>query len=171
MVQRLRLSTSNAGGWVPSLVDPHTPHGMTKKIELQPSSPLHTLFLLLCFLLSTHHHLTDFITESAYLSLVSCLGCKLQKGQASVGLLTGASPVPDSLLTPRLQLLSRTPDTRAPTAGLGPADEEKLTGASTAPLFRQQALTEPQALPVWLLSTASAFCWRSSPPGTPRNPR
>lgn len=115
MVQRLRPSTSKAGGWVPSLADPHTPRGMTKRIKLQPPSPLHTLFLLLCFLLSTHHHLTDFITESAYLSLVSCLGCKLQKGQASVGLLNGASPVPDSLLTTRLQLLPHTPDIRAPT--------------------------------------------------------
>ena len=116
MVQRLRLSTSNAGGWVTSLVDPHTPRGMTRKIKLESPSPLHRLFLLFCFLLSTRHHLTDFSMESAYLLPVPYLGCKLQKGQASVGgLLTGASPVPVSLLTPRLQLLPRIPDTRAPT--------------------------------------------------------
>lgn len=74
-------------------------------------------------------------------------------------MLNGASQCP-ILLTTRLQLLPHTPDIRA--AGLGPADEEKLTGASAAPSFRQ-ALTEPQALSVCGCPEHSqCICWRSS---------
>ena len=48
--------------------------------------------------------------------------------------------------------------------------EEKLTWALLVPLFRQRALTEHLALSVRPLSRASAFRWRVTHLGMPRNP-